>query len=236
MTNNPLIPGFFGMHSSFNTWRAEICFFLFFLDDASSDGSYEVEPEGNHSRQCVSLDANPRSPLTGTATNTSRPSSAMASHHLSRFFHIPIRPTRFCHSSRSSPHSRPPLPPNNHSSFPKSLSNPTSSSNRRSPRILINNLVDSIMKNLYELISVATDVFDMTVAYLTSQLKGVDATVQMVQTIDKNGRTTRIGMVAIGTCKCSLRSQPQLSNGSKAKKQFGALITTMMSETRLHSS
>ncbi len=41
------------------------------------------------------------------------------------------------------------------------------------------------MNNLYELISVATDVIDMTVAYLTSQPKTVEAIVQRVQAIGK---------------------------------------------------
>ena len=41
------------------------------------------------------------------------------------------------------------------------------------------------MNNLYELISVATDVIDMTVAQLTSQPKCVEAIVQRVQAIGK---------------------------------------------------
>jgi serine/threonine-protein kinase RIM15 len=219
----------------------------FLSDDASSDGGYEAELEGNHSRQRASLDATPRSPpaLThsssspglhaaslassspgvirrqatiswdktpapqppsapnsvagssqagegttsprkqSTATNTSRSSSGIASRRLSRSIHIPIRPTRSGHSSRSTSRSRSPLPPNNHSSFSETLSNTASSSNRRSSRILIDNPVDPIMNNLYELISVATDVIDMTVAQLTSQPKNVEAIVQRVQTIGK---------------------------------------------------
>jgi serine/threonine-protein kinase RIM15 len=41
------------------------------------------------------------------------------------------------------------------------------------------------MNNLHELISVATDIIDMTVAHLTSQPKIVEAIVQRVQTIGK---------------------------------------------------
>jgi len=219
----------------------------FLSDDASSDGGYEAELEGNHSRQRASLDATPHSPPTLThsssspglhaaslssspglirrqatiswdrapvpplttnsnsaagssqagegttsprkqsaAGNASWSSGGIASRRLSRSIHIPIRPTRSGHSSRSTSRSRSPLPPpNNHSSFTESLSNPTSSSNRRSSRILIDNPVDPIMNNLYELISVATDVIDMTVAQLTSQPKCVEAIVQRVQAIGK---------------------------------------------------
>jgi serine/threonine-protein kinase RIM15 len=41
------------------------------------------------------------------------------------------------------------------------------------------------MNNLYELISVATDVIDMTITYLTSRAMNVEAIVQRVQTIGK---------------------------------------------------
>ncbi|KAI9512254.1 hypothetical protein F5148DRAFT_1273870 [Russula earlei] len=219
----------------------------FLSDDASSDGGYEAELEGNHSRQRASLGGStpptlthsssspglhaaslsssspglirrqatiswdktpaPAPPLTtapssavgssqageGTtsprkqsaAASTSWSSGGIASRRLSRSIHIPIRPTRSGHSSRSTSRSRSPLPPNNHSSFSESLSNPASSTNRRSSRILIDNPVDPIMNNLYELISVATDVTDMTVAQLTSQPKSVEAIVQRVQMIGK---------------------------------------------------
>ncbi|KAH9966049.1 hypothetical protein BC827DRAFT_1181717 [Russula dissimulans] len=119
------------------------------------------------------------------AANTSWSSGGIASRRLSRSIHIPIRTTRSGHSSRSTSRSRSPLPPNTHSSFSESLSNPTSSTNRRSSRILIDNPVDPIMNNLYELISVATDVIDMTVAQLTAQPKNVEAIVQRVQMIGK---------------------------------------------------
>jgi hypothetical protein len=70
-------------------------------------------------------------------------SSGIASRRLSRSIHIPIRPKRSGHSSRSTPRSRSSLPPNNHSSFSESLSNPASSNNRRSSCILIVNFDDN---------------------------------------------------------------------------------------------
>ncbi|KAF8489870.1 hypothetical protein F5888DRAFT_1869462 [Russula emetica] len=149
--------------------------------ETGSDGGYEAEPEGNHSRQSslassspgvirrqatISWDKKPapsppsapnsavRSFQAGegttsprkqsSATNTSRSSNGVAYRRLLRSIHIPIRPTRSGHSSHST-RSRSPLPPNNHSSFSKSLSNPASSSNRRSSHILIDNPVDPIM-------------------------------------------------------------------------------------------
>jgi len=219
----------------------------FLSDDASSDGGYEAELEGNHSRHRASLEGTSRSPPTLThsssspgllaaslsssspglirrqatiswdkvpspspasapisaagscqagevtasprkqvaAANTSWSSGGIASRRLSRSIHIPIRPTRSGHSSRSTSRSRSPLPPNNHSSFTESLSNAASANNRRSSRILIDNPVDPIMTNLYELIAVATDVIDMTVAQLTSQPKSVEVIVQRVQMIGK---------------------------------------------------
>ncbi|KAI0268368.1 hypothetical protein BC834DRAFT_968556 [Gloeopeniophorella convolvens] len=220
-------------------------------DDASSDGGYEAELEGQHSRHRASLDGTSRTPPTlthsssspgllaaslsssspsvirrqatiswdktsvpsagagagaaapsppvgssqsgegatsprkGNAANGSWSGGGIASRRLSRSIHIPIRPTRSGHSSRSTSRSRSPLPPNNHSSFSESLSNPASSTNRRSSRILIDDPVDPIMTNLYELISVATDVTDMTVAQLTAQPKCVESIVQRVQSIGK---------------------------------------------------
>ncbi|KAH9045510.1 hypothetical protein EDB85DRAFT_2167702 [Lactarius pseudohatsudake] len=218
----------------------------FLSDDASSDGGYVAELEGNHSRHRAS-DSTSRSPPTlihsssspgllaaslsssspglirrqatiswdkvpgpspasapntaagssqaseattsprkqGASADTSWSSGGIASRRLSRSIHIPIRPTRSGHSSRSTSRSRSPLPPNNHSSFSESLSNPASANNRRSSRILIDNPVDPIMTNLYELIAVATDVIDMTVAQLTSQPKSVETIVQRVQIIGK---------------------------------------------------
>ncbi|KAH8999215.1 hypothetical protein EDB92DRAFT_941458 [Lactarius akahatsu] len=194
----------------------------FLSDDASSDGGYVAELEGNHSRHpslsssspglirrqaTISWDKVPgpshaSAPNTaagsshaseattsprkqGASADTSWSSGGIASRRLSRSIHIPIRPTRSGHSSRSTSRSRSPLPPNNHSSFAESLSNPASANNRRSSRILIDNPVDPIMTNLYELIAVATDVIDMTVAQLTSQPKSVETIVQRVQMIGK---------------------------------------------------
>lgn len=219
-------------------------------DDASSDGGYEAEVEGNHSRHRASLEEVHRSPNTLThsssspgllaasisssspapirrqatiswdkaaaASNgnggpspapgssqgpdvattsprkqtipapTSWSSNGIASRRLSRSIHIPIRPTRSGHSSRSTSRSRSPLPPTTHSSFSESLSNAGSSSvNRRSSRILIDDPVDPIMTNLYELIAVATDVTEMAVTHLTAQPKIVEAVVQRVQNIGK---------------------------------------------------
>jgi serine/threonine-protein kinase RIM15 len=146
-------------------------------------------------------------------------SSGIASRRLSRSIHIPIRPTRSGYSSRSTPRSRSPLPPNNHSSFSESRSSPASLSNRRASCILIDNPVDPIMNNLYKLISLVTDVIDMTVACLTSQPKNVEAIVQRVQTIGKvwNDHPDPVGMATIGTCGCSLRSPASavLSSGGK---------------------
>ncbi|TFY50135.1 hypothetical protein EVG20_g11700, partial [Dentipellis fragilis] len=90
-------------------------------------------------------------------------------------------------SSRSTSRSRSPLPPTTHSSFSESLSNvvPSASNNRRSSRILIDDPVDPIMTNLYELIAVATDVTEMTLAQLTAQPKLCESIVQRVQDIGK---------------------------------------------------
>ncbi|KAI0068805.1 hypothetical protein BV25DRAFT_1791490 [Artomyces pyxidatus] len=213
-------------------------------DDASSDGGYEAELEGNHhSRHRASLEEPRRIPNTLThsssspgllaasisssspapirrqatiswdkaagtsagATGTSQgpetatsprkqaipvppswSSGGVASRRLSRSIHIPIRPTRSGHSSRSTSRSRSPLPPTTHSSFFESLSNiGPPSAGRRSSRILIDDPVDPIMTNLYELIAVATDVTEMSVTHLTAQPKICEAVVQRVQHIGK---------------------------------------------------
>ena len=213
-------------------------------DDASSDGGYEAEFEGNHSRQRASLeDSSPRPPtlthwssspgLLAASTSSSSPAplrrqntvsrekipsasngssspvigpaqgpetsprkqniapptwgtGGIASRRLSRSIHIPIRPSRSGQSSRSTSRSRSPLPPTNHSSFSESLSNVAPlSANRRSSRILIDDPVDPIMTTLYELIGVATDVTEMTVAQLTVQPKICESLVQRVQIIGK---------------------------------------------------
>ncbi|KAI0320689.1 hypothetical protein OF83DRAFT_1052649 [Amylostereum chailletii] len=220
-------------------------------DDAISDGGYEAELEGNHSRHRASLEEPSRSPptlthhasspglLTASASSTSpapirrqptvswdkvptpvntatsaapsvsgssqgqpsepttsprkqNPASGswaaggIASRRLSRSIHIPLRPSRSGHSSRSTSRSRSPLPPTTHSSFSETISNSgPPSANRRSSRILIDDPVDPIMTNLYELITVATDVVEMTVAQLTAQPKICETIVQRVQHIGK---------------------------------------------------
>jgi len=107
-----------------------------------------------------------------------------ASRRLSRTIHIPSRPTRSAQSSRSTSRSRSPMPPlSSHASF--SEYSVGSALNHRSSRILVDDPVDPIMTALYEIISVATDVTDMTVAQLTAQPKICESIVQRVQNIGK---------------------------------------------------
>jgi len=90
-----------------------------------------------------------------------------ASRRLSRTIHIPTRPTRSAQSSRSTSRSRSPMPPlSSHTSFSEYSVN--SALNHLSSRILVDDPVDPIMTALYEIISVATDVTDMTVARLST--------------------------------------------------------------------
>ncbi|KAL0949383.1 hypothetical protein HGRIS_009450 [Hohenbuehelia grisea] len=118
---------------------------------------------------------------------TSWGSQGVANRRLSRTIHIPSRPTRSSASSRSTSRSRSPLPPiATHASFSEySNSAPSTTSNRRSSRILVDDPVDPIMTALYEIISVATDVSDMSVAQLTAQPKVCESLVQRVQNIGK---------------------------------------------------
>ena len=112
------------------------------------------------------------------------PSQSLPSRRLSRTVHIPIRPVRSGQSSRSTSRSRSPLPPpTTHGSFSDVL--PVSSINRRSSRILVDDPVDPIMTALYDLIGVATDVTEMSVAQLTAQPKVCESLVQRVQHIGK---------------------------------------------------
>ncbi|KAF9482518.1 hypothetical protein BDN70DRAFT_829267 [Pholiota conissans] len=107
-----------------------------------------------------------------------------ASRRLSRTIHIPTRSTQSGQSSRSTSRSRSPLPPlSSHPSFSEYAIN--SSLNRRSSRILVDDPVDPIMTALYEIISVATDVTEMTIAQLTAQPKIMESIVQRVQNIGK---------------------------------------------------
>ena len=107
-----------------------------------------------------------------------------ASRRLSRTIHISSRPTRSAQSSRSTSRSHSPMPPlSSHPSFSEYSANPVLS--HRSSRILVDDPVDPIMTALYEIISVATDVSDMTVAQLTAQSKICESIVQRVQNIGK---------------------------------------------------
>ncbi|KAH9918224.1 uncharacterized protein BXZ73DRAFT_53086 [Epithele typhae] len=102
---------------------------------------------------------------------------SLASRRLSRTIHIPVRPPRSGHSSRSTSRSRSPLP--QRSSYGES------SMNRRSSRILVDDPVDPIMTTLYEIIAVATDVIDMSINQLTANPKVCETLVQRVQNIGK---------------------------------------------------
>ncbi|KAF9076814.1 hypothetical protein BDP27DRAFT_1283599 [Rhodocollybia butyracea] len=130
----------------------------------------------------------PEAPLTRKQTGPSASawnSQNLPSRRLSRSIHIPSRPTHSGQSSRSTSRSRSPLPPlQGHTSFSEYPVS-SSSSNRRSSRILIDDPVDPIMTTLYELIGVATDITDMSVTQLTAQPKCCEALVQRVQNIGK---------------------------------------------------
>ncbi|KAJ4481722.1 hypothetical protein C8J55DRAFT_474179 [Lentinula edodes] len=130
----------------------------------------------------------PEAPLTrkqSSAAPTSWSSQNLPSRRLSRTIHIPSRPPRSGQSSRSTSRSRSPLPPlQSHASFSEYPVS-SSSSNRRSSRILIDDPVDPIMTTLYELIGVATDITDMSVTQITAQPKCCEALVQRVQNIGK---------------------------------------------------
>ncbi|KAF9045882.1 hypothetical protein BDP27DRAFT_1386525 [Rhodocollybia butyracea] len=130
----------------------------------------------------------PEAPLTRKQTGPSASawnSQNLPSRRLSRSIHIPSRPTHSGQSSRSTSRSRSPLPPlQGHASFSEYPVS-SSSSNRRSSRILIDDPVDPIMTTLYELIGVATDITDMSITQLTAQPKCCEALVQRVQNIGK---------------------------------------------------
>lgn len=114
------------------------------------------------------------------------PSQNLPSRRLSRTVHIPIRPVRSGQSSRSTSRSRSSLPPaTTHGSFSDVLPISISSINRRSSRILVDGPVDPIMTALYDLIGVATDVTEMSIAQLTAQPKVCESLVQRVQFIGR---------------------------------------------------
>ncbi|KDR83874.1 hypothetical protein GALMADRAFT_110858 [Galerina marginata CBS 339.88] len=131
----------------------------------------------------------PDAPITRRQPNqppapTSWGTGGASSRRLSRTIHIPSRPTQSEQSSRSTSRSRSPLPPlSSHTSFSEYAV--SSAFNRRSSRILVDDPVDPIMTALYEIIGVATDVTETTIAQLTAQPKTMEAIVQRVQNIGK---------------------------------------------------
>lgn len=106
-----------------------------------------------------------------------------ASRRLSRTIHIPVRSSRSGQSSRSTSRSRSPLPVSNHNSFSDYAI--STSPNRRSSRILVDDPVDPIMSSLYELVGVATDIMETTISQLTAQPKLVSQLVHRVQEVGK---------------------------------------------------
>lgn len=132
----------------------------------------------------------PDAPITRRQNNAPAPTSWGAggapSRRLSRTIHIPVRTSHSGQSSRSTSRSRSPLPPlSTHASFSDFISIGSSTSNRRSSRILVDDPIDPIMTALYDIIAVATDVTDMSIAQLTAQPKICEFLVQRVQNIGK---------------------------------------------------
>jgi serine/threonine-protein kinase RIM15 len=132
----------------------------------------------------------PEAPITRKQTNAPAPTSwgtgGSVSRRLSRTIHIPAHHPRSGQSSRSTSRSRSPLPPlSTHASFSDIVSSGSSTTNRRSSRILVDDPVDPIMTALYDIIGVATDITEMSVAQLTSQPKICESLVQRVQNIGK---------------------------------------------------
>ncbi|KAG6869321.1 hypothetical protein C0993_000074 [Termitomyces sp. T159_Od127] len=134
----------------------------------------------------------PETSLTRKPTNPSPAASpswgtgAAASRRLSRTIHIVPHTSRSAQSSRSTSRSRSPLPPlSTHASFSEYVPSAPASATRRASRILVDDPVDPIMTALYDLIAVATDITDMSVAQLTAQPKACEALVQRVQSIGK---------------------------------------------------
>ncbi|KAF5333261.1 hypothetical protein D9611_002188 [Ephemerocybe angulata] len=131
----------------------------------------------------ASLSRRSQVPVSAGSASSSGWGSGAASRRLSRTIHIPTRPTASGQSSRSTSRSRSPLPPtSSHTSF----SEYAAAFNRRSSRILVDDPIDPIMTALYEIVAVATDVTDMSVAQLMAQPKLCETVVQRVQNI---GRT-----------------------------------------------
>ncbi|TFK55894.1 kinase-like protein [Heliocybe sulcata] len=166
-------------------------------DDYSSDAGYDAESDsGRHSRQPSAGSSSASNTLrrqntTGTLPDSRKQSNAIApswsqssssSRRLSRNIHIPSHPVRSAASSRSTSRSRSPLPRTTHSSFSETLGSPN---NRRSSRMLLDDPLEPTMAALYDLIALATEVMDMSIAQLTSQPKICESLVQRVQAIGK---------------------------------------------------
>src|SRR6266545_3714849 len=124
---------------------------------------------------------------TTTTTTTTAGSWTAPSRHLSRTVHMATRSSCSGQSSRSTSRSRSPLPPlslSSHASFSE-YAVASAFNNRRSSRILIDDPVDPLMAALYEIIAVATDLTDMSVAHLMTQPKIIEPIVQRVQNIGR---------------------------------------------------
>ena len=139
---------------------------------SSSTSGPPTLPEVTNGRK----QSNPLSPTPWSIQGISR--------RLSRSIHIPPRTGHSAQSSRSTSRSRSPLPSSAaaRSSVSESLS---STSNRRSSRFILDNPIDPIMSALYDLISVSTDVVDMSITQLTAQPKVCESLVQRVQGIGR---------------------------------------------------
>ncbi|EKM59153.1 uncharacterized protein PHACADRAFT_136458 [Phanerochaete carnosa HHB-10118-sp] len=115
----------------------------------------------------------PRKRDNTTSSSGQWASQSLASRRLSRTIHIPVVPSRSGASSRSTSRSRSPLP------------RPGFDGNRRSSRILVDEPGDPIMTTLYDIISVATDVVEMSISQLTADPKICERLVTRVQNIGK---------------------------------------------------
>ena len=130
----------------------------------------------------------PEVPISRKQPNPPAPASwnsgSASSRRLFRAVHMVARQSQSGQSSRSTSRSRSPLPPiSSHPSFSEYSNNSTY--NRRSSRILVDDPVDPLMAALYEIITVATDIGDLSVAQLTSQPKIMEFMVQRVQNIGR---------------------------------------------------
>ncbi|KAH8118381.1 hypothetical protein DFH11DRAFT_1567044 [Phellopilus nigrolimitatus] len=144
------------------------------------------KPSGQASASTSALtpvDSSPRKVPVNTVP-TPWAQQSRVSRRLSRTIHIPVRASRSGQSSRSTSRSRSPLPGSSHHGGYSEHAASTSP-NRRSSRILVDDPVDPIMTTLYEIIGVATDITDMSISQLTAQPKICTQLVQRVQHIGK---------------------------------------------------